>query len=40
MFKKLISALLLLVPLCAQAQWTSINPGAGGQVQDVVADPN
>ncbi len=24
----------------AQAQWTSINPGAGGQVQDVVCDPN
>lgn len=22
------------------SQWTSINPGAGGQVQDVVCDPN
>ena len=41
--KKLIS-MMVLVPLllasAAQAQWTSINPGAGGQVQDVVADPN
>ncbi len=24
----------------AQGQWQSINPGAGGQVQDIVCDPN
>ncbi|WP_227718257.1 Ig-like domain-containing protein [Microbulbifer sp. Q7] len=35
-----MTLLITTVPLGAQAQWTSINPGAGGQVQDVVADPN
>ncbi|AFV00461.1 Ig-like domain-containing protein [Simiduia agarivorans] len=38
--KRLLIAAILLLPWFAQAQWTSINPGAGGQVQDVVADPN
>ncbi|QLE02218.1 hypothetical protein HX109_11860 [Galbibacter sp. BG1] len=36
---KIISFLLML-PILMSAQWTSINPGAGGQVQDVVCDPN
>ncbi len=35
----LMMALLLFIsPL--RAQWVSINPGAGGQVQDVVCDPS
>lgn len=29
-----------MIPLALNAQWTSINPGAGGQRQDVVCDPN
>ncbi len=32
--------LLLIATLTTQAQWASINPGAGGQVQDIVCDPN
>nr|WP_010132780.1 Ig-like domain-containing protein [Microbulbifer agarilyticus] len=35
-----MTLLLMALPLGVSAQWTSINPGAGGQVQDVVADPN
>ena len=31
---------LLLLAWTAQAQWEPINPGAGGQVQDIVPDPN
>ncbi len=31
---------LCLAALPGQAQWQSINPGAGGQVQDIVCDPN
>ena len=39
--KKFISLLLLvLAVLSADAQWESKNPGAGGQVQDIVCDPN
>ncbi|ANQ52604.1 hypothetical protein MY04_5272 [Flammeovirga sp. MY04] len=41
--KKLKSILLLTTILCASTcfgQWISINPGAGGQVQDVVCDPS
>lgn len=33
------SFILFFVIYIGQAQWISINPGAGGQVQDVVADP-
>ena len=41
MMRKITTAfLMLVVTLCAQAQWQSINPGAGGQVQDVICDPN
>ncbi len=32
--------LFLFVTLMANAQWASLNPGAGGQVQDIVCDPN
>lgn len=39
--KKLLIFVFLAVSIAAQANnWVSINPGAGGQVQDVVADPN
>ncbi|UXX81053.1 hypothetical protein N7E81_08065 [Reichenbachiella carrageenanivorans] len=31
---------MLVFPMAAQAQWVSINPGAGGQVQDVVCAPS
>ena len=31
---------LLAVACTASAQWLSINPGAGGQVQNIVPDPN
>ncbi len=41
MNKKLAIALLfILFKLSLYAQWHSINPGAGGQVQDIVTDPN
>lgn len=42
MYKKftlLLIALLWLIT-SAMAQWQPLNPGAGGQVQDVVCDPN
>ena len=32
--------LLLLAGWSAQAQWEPLNPGAGGQVQNIVGDPN
>ena len=32
--------LLLLTSWTAQAQWEPLNPGAGGQVQNIVGDPN
>jgi photosystem II stability/assembly factor-like uncharacterized protein len=35
-----LSSVLILGANVGLAQWISINPGAGGQVQDVVADPN
>ncbi|QLE02217.1 Ig-like domain-containing protein [Galbibacter sp. BG1] len=40
--KKKITMLCLLamVPLIGFSQWQSLNPGAGGQVQDIVCDPN
>ncbi len=28
------------ISLASMAQWVSLNPGAGGQVQDIVCDPN
>lgn len=33
-------ALLILICSLCEAQWISINPGAGGQVQDIICDPN
>ncbi len=36
----LLFLLLWISTYNAQAQWVSINPGAGGQVQDVVPSPN
>ena len=35
----LLSAVLLCLFLCSQAQWLSMNPGAGGRVQGVSCDP-
>ncbi len=42
MMRKLtiLLSLLCLFALPTFAQWESINPGAGGQVQDLVCDPN
>ncbi|UXX81021.1 Ig-like domain-containing protein [Reichenbachiella carrageenanivorans] len=41
MMKKItILTISLLWTLLGHAQWESINPGAGGQVQDIVCDPN
>ena len=36
------AALVAFLFLCASvhAQWQSLNPGAGGQIQDIVLDPN
>ena len=38
--KSLLLSILLMTSFVSLAQWVSINPGAGGQVQDVVPDPN
>lgn len=38
--KNFILVLLTLFSIKNYAQWQPINPGAGGQVQDVVGDPN
>ncbi len=40
MKKSLLLCIATLLWGYAQAQWQPINPGAGGQVQDVVCDPN
>ncbi|WP_445736018.1 fibronectin type III domain-containing protein [Mariniflexile sp.] len=40
MKKITLIAVLLLYCSISYGQWQSINPGAGGQVQDVVPDPN
>ena len=42
MMKKLniFMSILCFASSVAFAQWESINPGAGGQVQDIVCDPN
>ena len=40
MRKTTLIILLLLFCSLSYGQWQSINPGAGGQVQDIVGDPN
>ncbi|UXX79307.1 fibronectin type III domain-containing protein [Reichenbachiella carrageenanivorans] len=40
MKKILLIIYFLCIAWVGTAQWVSINPGAGGQVQDVVPDPN
>ncbi len=35
-----LMSILCFATSLAMAQWESINPGAGGQVQDIVCDPN
>ena len=40
MIKVTFAVFLILLSLKSFSQWESINPGAGGQVQDIVADPN
>lgn len=32
--------LLFLIPLAASGQWQNLNPGGGGQIQGITADPN
>ncbi len=40
MTKTITICLYFLTVFIGHAQWVSINPGAGGQVQDIICDPN
>jgi hypothetical protein len=41
MMKKITLSILFSLVLCfSYGQWKPINPGAGGQIQDIVSDPN
>ena len=40
MKKTLLALLIGALPLVGQAQWQNLNPGGGGQIQGITADPN